>query len=192
MQDRRRTRSDSPPCEPRIPRLQAQSGRVAQWESARLTRERPLVRTQPRPSVLERARRRIRLCFVSAAKGLLGRSSARPLAGLGKQGGPGAAAGGPDRGGLCEPTRSTFRGDNPHKVERVAEAVEIRLPAHGTAEVILTQPRNAGSGGRPAETSPPPGHSPTRCDRGSGVTPDHRLSGAKLRVPRLRKGDTCV
>jgi hypothetical protein len=104
---------------------------------------------------------------VSAAKGLLGGSSARPLAGLGKEGGPGAAAGGPDAGGLCEPTRSTFRGDNPHKVERVAEVVEIRVPGHGTAEVILTQPRNAGSGGRPAETSPPP----TSCDRGAPTTP---------------------
>ena len=30
-------------------RLQASPGRVAQWESARLTRERSLVRTQPRP-----------------------------------------------------------------------------------------------------------------------------------------------
>ncbi len=29
--------------------LQSPSGRVAQWESARFTRERPLVRTQPRP-----------------------------------------------------------------------------------------------------------------------------------------------
>jgi hypothetical protein len=108
---------------------------------------------------------------VSAAKGLLGRSSARPLPGLGKEGGPGAAAGGPDAGGLCEPTRSTFRGDNPHKVERVAEVVEIRVPGHGTADVILTQPRNAASGGRPAETSPPPGQSPTRCERGSELGP---------------------
>jgi hypothetical protein len=104
---------------------------------------------------------------VSAAKGLLGRSSATPLPGPGKEGGPGAAAGGPDRGGPCEPTRSTFRGDNPHKVERVAEVVEIRLPGHGTADVSLTQPRNAGGGGRRAETSPPPGQSPTRCDRGA-------------------------
>src|SRR5215470_18634084 len=31
-------------------KIRASPGRVAQWESARLTRERSLVRTQPRPS----------------------------------------------------------------------------------------------------------------------------------------------
>ena len=31
------------------PMIEAPPGRVAQWESARLTRERSLVRTQPRP-----------------------------------------------------------------------------------------------------------------------------------------------
>jgi hypothetical protein len=47
---RGRGRSAEPPRRPARCRLLSAPGRVAQWESARFTRERSLVRNQPRPS----------------------------------------------------------------------------------------------------------------------------------------------